>query len=148
MNKTYPVLNDEAIMASCSDTLQSLFLLISPNFQDQLKVVSLVSSMLNTISNEQTSMLQVALSLVVREKSLIEHLHDYGVASTYTELRRFKVSAAANEVQVQLKGLIQGISDNSDADLSTQNGNKQTHSLATIIVQKEINQRLDGLYQD
>ena len=32
-------------------------------------------------------------------------------------------------------GLIQGISDNFDANLSTQNGLKQTHSLATIIVQ-------------
>ena len=32
-------------------------------------------------------------------------------------------------------GLIQGISDNFDAHLSTQNGLKQTHSLATIITQ-------------
>ena len=75
--------------------------------------------------------LDFALSLAVREKSLIQHLHDYGVTSTYT-------AASTNEVQVQLdadEGLIQGISDNFDADLSTQNGIKQTHSLATIIVQ-------------
>lgn len=139
LDKTYPVLNDETLVKSCSDTLQSLFLSISPKFQDQLKIVSLVSSILNTVVNGRTSMLQVALSGLVREKKIIEHLHEYAVTSTYKEYRRFRVSAASsNEVQVQLEscdGLIQGVSDNFDAALSTQNGLKQTHSLATIIIQ-------------
>jgi hypothetical protein len=139
LDKSYPVLNDETIVDSCSDTLQSLFLAISPKFQDQLKIVSLVSAMLNTVCNSRTSMLQVALAQLVRGKKVIEHLRDYAVTSTYTEFRRFKISAgSANEVQVQLdasEGLIQGVSDNFDAALSTQNGVKQTHSLATILIQ-------------
>lgn len=60
-----------------------------------------------------------------------------------TESRRFKISAAsANEVHIQLDsdgGLIQGVSDNFDAALSTKYGIKQTHSLAT---------RKDSQYQD
>ena len=58
-----------------------------------------------------------------------------------TESRRFKISAA-NEVNIQLDsdgGLIQGVSDNFDAALSTKYGIKQTHSLAT---------RKDSQYQD
>ena len=57
------------------------------------------------------------------------------------EVRRFKISAAhqtSEQKTVPLDsndGLIQGISDNFDTNLSTQNELKQTHSLATIIVQ-------------
>ena len=44
------------------------------------------------------------------------------------------------------KGYIQGVSDNFDATLSTQNGLKQTHPLVTIITQNgranEIRKRL------
>ena len=86
-------------------------------------------------------MVQVALGLFVREKKIIQFLNEFGVTSSYDEVRRFKISAAhqtSKQKTVPLDsndGLIQGISDNFDANLSTQNGLKQTHSLATIIVQ-------------
>ena len=78
--------------------------------------------------------------MLVREKKIIECLHELGVTSTYDEVRRFKISAAKHaskddQVLESRKGLIQGSSDNFDTDLSTQNEIKQTHSLATIISQ-------------
>ena len=60
-------------------------------------------------------------------------------------MRRYKISAASHATSNSKEsmfaesgsrsGLIQGISDNFDASLSTQNGMKQTHALATIITQ-------------
>ena len=54
--------------------------------------------------------------------------------------RRFKVSAAhfakKEDIIVDSKHtLIQGVSDNFDSNLSTQNGLQQTHSLASIVAQ-------------
>ena len=95
--------------------------------------------MINSIATANISMLQVALGLKVQMKKLIEHLHDYGVTSSYDEVRRFKISAAHSETEAKKQaldsknGLIPSISDN--AHLCTRNGLKQTHSLATIIIQ-------------
>ena len=61
---------------------------------------------------------------------------------TYHELRRFKISAAAHEDSEKpkvAKHLIQVISDNFDCDVSTPNGLKQTHALATIVCTKDEN---------
>ena len=87
-------------------------------------------------------MLQVALGILVQEKKLIEHLYEYRVTASYDEIRRFKISAAAtltnsdtDKILKPKNGLIQGVTDNFDANLCTQNGLKQTHSLATIITQ-------------
>ena len=84
-------------------------------------------------------MLQVALGVLIKEKKLIQHLYEYGVCVSYDEVRRFNTSAAASDDSMTKlngkNGLIQGISDNFDANLVTQNGLKQTHSLATIATQ-------------
>ena len=147
LGKVYPVLNDENIQASTSKTLQTLLLAISPRFRENEKVACLITGMINTISNNRTSMLQVALALLVEGKKDLEHLHEYAAVSTYDETRRFKISAASSgATQVKLdatKGMVQGISDNFDANLCTQNGVKQTHCMATIITQNasEIRER-------
>ena len=90
-------------------------------------------------------MLQVALGLLFRERRIIDHLYEYKVCASYDEVRRYKISAASHATSNSKEsmfaesgsrsGLIQGISDNFDASLSTQNGMKQTHALATIITQ-------------
>ena len=82
----------------------------------------------------------MSLRLFVREKKIIECLQELGVTSSYDEVRRFKISAAHHAIKDHLildseKGLFQGVSDNFDANLSTQNGLKQTHSLATVLLQ-------------
>ena len=114
-------------------------MMISLKLKNKLKFVSLISGMISSIIIDKTSMLQVALADLINEMRLIEHLHEYGVTCTYTESRRFKTyAAAANKELVNLEatnGLIQASCDNFDANLSTQNGLKQSHSLATIFIQ-------------
>ena len=84
-------------------------------------------------------MLQVGLGNLINEKRLIEHLREYGIFCIYTDSRKSKTSAAAAIKElVKLEAtneLIQAISDNFNANLSSQNGLKQTHSLATISTQ-------------
>ena len=88
----------------------------------------------------KVSMLQISLGLFVREKKIIECLQELGVTSSYDKVRRFKISAAhhANKDHYILdseKGLILGVSDNFDANISTPNCLKQTHSLTTALLQ-------------
>ena len=97
-----------------------------------------MTSMIRTISSSKVSMLQVALGLLCHEKELIEHLHEYGVTCSYSEIRQFGLSAALQDETESFnseKGLIQEISDNFNANLCTQNGLQQTHSMATIVTQ-------------
>ena len=77
---------------------------------------------------------------------MINHLYEYGITASYDEIRRFKISAASSSgkeiTQFNCEnGLIQGVSDNFDATLSTQNGSKQTHSLASIVTQQKTGSR-------
>lgn len=141
----YPVLDEYEISNSISPTLNSLLLLISPQFKDNEKAVALICSIISSITNSHTSMLQVALGLMISQKKTIQDLHEYRVTSTYDEVRRFRISAAHHASQKKdmalnsENGLIQGIADNFDANLSTQNGLQQTHSLASIVVQPSAN---------
>ena len=93
--------------------MQTLLLAISPRFRENEKVACLITGMINTISNNRTSMLQVALALLVEGKKDLEHWHEYAAVSTYDETRRFKISAASpGATQVKLdatKGMVQGI---------------------------------------
>ena len=83
----------------------------------------------------------MSLGVLARKKTLIEHLNAFKITSSYQEVRQFKISAAVNaessvvpNLNAKL-GLIQIISDNFDANISSQNGRKETHGLATIICQ-------------
>ena len=76
--------------------------------------------------------LQLALGILVHEKNLIEHLHKYGITSTYHDVKRYKISAAVeiDEKGEELQssdGIIQVVSDN-----YLQNGLKVTHSNQTL----------------
>ena len=61
----YPVLDEYEISNSISPTLNSLLLLISPQFKDNEKAVALICSIISSITNSHTSMLQVALGLMI-----------------------------------------------------------------------------------
>jgi hypothetical protein len=100
----------------------------------------MVAHIITSAILSKPTMLQVALGVLAHDKKLIEHLHDYGITSTYQEVRRYKVSAAVSSGSLSLNlqssdGLIQIISDNFDAHIHSQNGMKQTNGLATIITQ-------------
>ena len=69
-------------------------------------------------------------------------MHKLGVTCNYNELLRFKKSAATSSATLQgisdaSKGLVQTVADNFDADISSQNGNLSTHSLALLQTQTE-----------
>ena len=93
-----------------------------------------VSAAANTFS-----MLQLALPLLVDDKRVIETLHEFGITTTYHEVRRFKVSAATaadkNGLCLNMNasdGFIQVTTDNFYATINSQSGKKQTHALSCI----------------
>ena len=90
----YPVLDETAIQQAILPTLNEILINISPKFETNEKTVALISSILTSTVCSKVSMVQVALGLFVREKKMIEFLNEYGVTSSYDEVRRFKISAA------------------------------------------------------
>lgn len=88
--------------------------------------------MANIVTSAVTShpsMLLIALGLLAREKKTIEQLYAFGVSASYDQTRRYKISAAAttNFSDLRLdaeRGLMQGICDNYDTNISSQNGLK------------------------
>ena len=55
--------------------------------------------MVTSKATSNFTMLQVEIGLLVQEKRLIQQLYQYGVTSSYDEVRRFKISAAASLTQ-------------------------------------------------
>ena len=81
----------------------------------------------------------------IKRKQLIEELYRFGETTTYDEFLLFKGSTACSETDKSYKlcksndgnnKLIQGVSHNFDCKLSSQNGLKQTHSVALIMKQE------------
>ena len=72
---------------------------------------------------------------------LIEQMYAFLVTCSYGEARRFKASVAGAAVEdskvkgivKELPGLVQVVSDNFDATISSQNGLRSTHSLAVLL---------------
>ena len=86
--------------------------------------------------------MQVELVLLVNDKRVIEILLKFGVTSTYHEFRRIKASSATaadkNGLSSNMNafdGLLQVITDNVDAAISSHNAMKQTHALASAYAQ-------------
>ena len=139
VKEEYPVLDEETLQNTIIPILISILVSISPKFQPNPMAAALISIVVSmTIS--KVSMLQVSLTLFVREKKIIHCLQELGVISSYDEVRRFKISAAhhANKDRYIIdseKGLFQGVSDNFDVNISTSNCLKKTHPLATVLLQ-------------
>ena len=87
--------------------------------------------------------LMVALAVMVRQKEVVEHLHEYRVVCSYDELKRFRSPVAfhassANNSSIlrhHSEGLVQAVADNFDCNISSMNGLRQTHSLALMMIQ-------------
>ena len=132
------VLSDEIMREFQIPTLNYLLSIVSPNLSDT-NFLSLLGSMITSKVTSKVAILQVAIGLLVNEKILIQALYDYGVASSYDDIRRFRISAAypsrMEQKSLTVNLVVQGSSDNFDVGLNTQNGLKQIYSLATIITQ-------------
>ena len=140
VKEEYPVLDKETLQNTIIPTLNEILVSISPKFQTNPLAAALISNIVTSMTSLKVSMLQISVGLFVREKKIIECLQELGVTSSYDEVRRFKISAAHHASKDHLildreKSLIQGVSDNVDANLSTQNGLKKTHSLTTVLLQ-------------
>ena len=132
----YSNIDRENILAF-SETLYRSLLHILLNLKKSVPA-AMISSIITSIITTKPTMFQVGFSLVVHHKHIIEHLHEYRVASSYHEVHRFKISSAASNTEISRltdftvkNGLIQVISDNFEAHMHTQNGLKQTDGMAT-----------------
>lgn len=73
----------------CSETLLSLLAEISPNLDSTLPAAMVGHIVLSSVCNQATT-LQLALSVLInQQRSILEQFHNFGVTSSYIELRRF-----------------------------------------------------------
>ena len=86
--KHYSVLNSDNLFEECSSTLINLLMTISPKFNRSLSS-ALIGSIITGVYTGNHTRLQLAMAVLAHSKALIEHLHEYGVTSTYKEVRRF-----------------------------------------------------------
>ena len=86
-------IDKETAAADVSPTLQSLLSKICKEM-NSLPVI-LMGNMVTSIVTKRPTTLQVALGVLIRSKSLVETLHEFGVTCTYDEMLRFKSSADA-----------------------------------------------------
>ncbi len=105
----------------------------------------MIGNIITSNVTKRPTTLQIALGVLLREKSLIECFHDLGVTCSYDEVLRFKTSAAAAAVDGNTtsrpitdgdNGLVQAVADNFDANIS-QNGIRSTHALALLLTQPQ-----------
>lgn len=132
-------LSKEQVTSECSPTLLRLLASISEKLNFTLPAFMIGHIITSAISGQATS-LQIALSVLLsRHRKMIDELHNYGVASSYDELRRFRISAATAMASVPKfdsdAGLVQVVADNFDTQISSQNCKKSTHGLAMIVTQ-------------
>ena len=129
-------------LAECSNSLLTLLSEISPKLDSTVQA-AMIGNIVMSVVNSRATCLQISLGVLLNQKrKLVDQFHDFGVTSSYNELRRFKISCAstmANSPRLGLfdskKGLVQVVADNYDTEISSQNGQKSTHGLAMIITQ-------------
>lgn len=140
----------ENSLDDASQTLRHLLSLLSTKLDSTLPAAMIGNIVTSIITSRYTS-LQVALGVTLREKSVIECMHNFRVTASYDEILRFKASVAHAAAQSQeltgLKkcssGLVQTIADNFDANISSQNGLQSTHALAILVTQIQQGERSD-----
>jgi len=123
-----------------SPTLLSLLDKLSDKFHYDT-AAALIGNIISSVLTNRPTALQIALGIVLNTRSLIEQFYNFHVTCSYDEVLRFKASAAAVACQdIELlglsankNGLIQVLSDNFDANISSQNGLISTHVLAILV---------------
>ena len=133
------VCKDEAL-GVVSPTVLLLLSKISDKLNHTMPVALIGSIITNIVTNQSTT-LQIALAVVINRKSLIKQLYNFRVTCSYVEVLHFKSSAtvaAVKDTNIRgmdnsSNGLVQVVSDNFDATISSQNGLRSTHSLAMLL---------------
>ena len=78
----YNVIEIENFMDECSETLMTLLSKLSPNFEKSWPAV-MFGNIVTSVVTKRFPKLQLALSVLASDRKLIEHLHEYGITSTY-----------------------------------------------------------------
>ena len=123
-----------------SPTLLGLLAKLSKNLNHTARA-ALIGNIVTSVINNCYTDLQVSLGVVIGKKALIQDCFHFGVSCSYEEVLRFKDSAAAAAVRdsklmgisAESDGLVQVVSDNFDANISSQNGLVSTHALAMLL---------------
>ena len=95
----YRVNIDDPI-ADVSSAMLHLLSLASPKLDSSLSACMVGNIVTSMVTNRPTA-LQIALGVLVRQKSLTEQLYDFGVTSSYDEILRFKASVAHAAAKIQ-----------------------------------------------
>lgn len=135
-----------------SPTLLGLLAKLSKNLNHTARA-ALIGNIVSSVINNCYTDLQVSLGVVIGKKALIQDLYHFGVSCSYEEVLRFEDSAAAAAVRdtklmgisAEDDGLIQVVSDNFDANISSQNGLVSTHALAMLLTSSGDKMRPDKL---
>ena len=130
-------LNIDDAIADVSSTMLHLLSLVSPTLNSSLSACMVGNIVTSMVTNLPIA-LKIALGVLVRQKSLIEQLYDFGVTSCYDDILRFKASVPHAAAKIQnLRGisdsgigLVQTVADNFGVNKSSQNGLQSTHALA------------------
>ena len=81
-------------MQDVSDTLRTLLSQVSKDLSGDHLPAILIGNIITGIVLKRPTNLLIALGLLIRDKKVIEHLHDYRVVCSYDEIKRFKTPAA------------------------------------------------------
>ena len=110
--------NIDDVITVVSSTMLHLLSLVSPKLNSSLSACMVGNIVTSMVTNGSTA-LQIALSVLVRQKSLIERLYDFGVTF------KASVAHAADKIQ-NLRGisdcgigLVQTVADNFDVNISS-----------------------------
>ena len=123
-----------------SNTLNDILSKISEKLNGSLPSL-LIGNIITSVMKNFSTPLQIALAVLLRDsKQQVKAFHDFGVTCSYDELLRFKKSVAVNgNAKMDINGLekgenslIQGVGDNFDQQICSQNGKIQTHSMALM----------------
>ena len=87
-------------IAYVSSTMLHLLSLVPPKLNSSLSAC-MVGNIVTIMVTNRTPALQIALGVLVGQKSLIEQLYDFEVTSSYDEILRFKASVAHVAAKVQ-----------------------------------------------
>ena len=137
-------MNFQAAKKDVSPTLAKLLgMLDKKNLSAESLSSLLIGNIVTSKVAKRFTQLSLTLAVMVGKKKTVKKLSKFGVVSTYDELNRFRVSAAAaahkkirnGPLRHHSQGLVQGLADNFDLNISSVNGQKQTHSMALMMVQ-------------
>ena len=133
-------LDEKTLIDHCSSTILSLLAKLLPSLNHTAAVFLIGSIITSSIMRRPTS-LQLALSVLLRDKILIQSLEKFKVCSTYKEFLQFRTSVAVADVDLKFsefflpaeKGLVQSVIDNFDLNICTPNG-KTRHMILQLFI--------------